>query len=185
MLSRRADICASSRKARRLSSRMCAFGCCHRSRTMKRREFVSAGTAGVAATMLGGYFVNAQEKKPRVGLIGCGWYGKSDPCRLIQVAPVEVVSLCDVDKKMLEGAVELIASRQQSKKQPRTFADYREMLKEKDLDIVLIGTPDHWHALNAIAAMEAGADVYVQKPISVDVAEGVAMVAAARKHQRV
>ena len=59
------------------------------------------------------------------------------------------------------------------------------MLKEKDLDIVLIATPDHWHALPMIAAVEAGADVYVQKPISVDVAEGKAMVAAARKHKRV
>ena len=59
------------------------------------------------------------------------------------------------------------------------------MLKEKDLDIVLIATPDHWHALPMIAAVEAGADVYVQKPISVDVNEGKAMLAAARKHQRV
>ena len=59
------------------------------------------------------------------------------------------------------------------------------MLKEKDLDIVLIATPDHWHALPMIAAVEAGADVYVQKPISVDVAEGQAMLAAARKHERV
>ena len=59
------------------------------------------------------------------------------------------------------------------------------MLKEKDLDIVLIGTPDHWHALPMIAAVEAGADVYVQKPISVDVIEGQAMLAAARKHKRV
>src|ERR1700740_1645335 len=59
------------------------------------------------------------------------------------------------------------------------------MLKEKDLDIVLVGTPDHWHALPMIAAVEAGADVYVQKPISVDVVEGQAMVAAARKNRRV
>src|SRR5437764_11069982 len=153
---------------------------------MQRRDFLSATAAGAAASMLGGYFVNGQDrKKRRVGLIGCGWYGKSDICRLIQVAPVEVVSLCDVDKHMLKGAAELVASRQASKKEPRTFGDYREMLKEKDLDIVLIGTPDHWHALTAIAAMEAGADVYVQKPISVDVTEGAAMVAAARKHGRV
>jgi predicted dehydrogenase len=101
------------------------------------------------------------------------------------VAPVEVVSLCDVDKKMLGEAVEIIASRQASKKKPRTYSDYREMLKEKDLDIVLIGTPDHWHALPMIAAVEAGADVYVQKPISVDITEGQAMLAAARKHKRV
>ncbi len=123
--------------------------------------------------------------KPRVGLIGCGWYGKCDLFRLIQVAPVEVVSLCDVDKKMLAEAAEMVAARQASKKKPRTYGDYREMLKEKDLDIVLVGTPDHWHALPMIAAVEAGADVYVQKPISVDVVEGQAMVAAARKHKRV
>jgi predicted dehydrogenase len=152
---------------------------------MQRRDFLSAGAAGVVASSFGGYFVHAQEKKPRVGLIGCGWYGKSDLCRLIQVAPVDVVSLCDVDTKMLAEAVDLAASRQASKQKPRTFGDYRQMLKEKDLDIVLVGTPDHWHALNAIAAMEAGADVYVQKPISVDVTEGAAMVAAARKTGRV
>jgi predicted dehydrogenase len=153
---------------------------------MQRRDFLSAGAAGMAASALGGYFVAGQDqKKYRVGLIGCGWYGKSDLCRLIQVAPVEVVSLCDVDKKLLAGAAQLVASRQVSKREPRTFRDYREMLQQKDLDIVLIGTPDHWHALTAIAAMEAGADVYVQKPISVDVAEGAAMVAAARKHNRV
>ena len=66
-----------------------------------------------------------------MGLIGCGWYGKADLLRLIQVAPVEVVSLCDVDKKMLAGAAEIVAQRQASKKTPRTFADYREMLKQR------------------------------------------------------
>jgi predicted dehydrogenase len=86
---------------------------------------------------------------------------------------------------MLARAADLVAGRQASKKKPRTYADYREMLKEKDLDIVLIGTPDHWHALPMIAAVQAGADIYVQKPISVDVVEGQAMVAAARKHKRV
>jgi predicted dehydrogenase len=98
---------------------------------------------------------------------------------------VEVVSLCDVDKKMVADAAEIVASRQKSKRKPRTYSDYRQLLKEKDVDIVLVDTPDHWHALPAIAAMEMGADVWVQKPISVDVAEGQAMVAAARKHKRV
>ncbi len=86
---------------------------------------------------------------------------------------------------MLKQAGDLVASRQVSKKVPRLYSDYREMLKEKDLDICLIATPDHWHALPMIAACEAGADIYVQKPISVDIAEGQAMLAAARKHQRV
>jgi predicted dehydrogenase len=153
---------------------------------MNRRDFLKAGAAGTIASAFGGYFVQGAEQKAfRVGLIGAGWYGKSDLCRLIQVAPVEVISLCDVDKRMLVGAAELIASRQASRKKPRTYGDYREMLKERDLDIALIATPDHWHALPMIAAVEAGADVYVQKPISVDVLEGQAMLAAARRHKRV
>jgi len=153
---------------------------------MNRREFLHAGAAGLALSLAGGYHVlGAAGKPPRVGLIGCGWYGKTDLFRLLQVAPVEVVSLCDVDKNMLADAAEQVAGRQASKKKPRTYGDYRDLLKEKDLDIVLIATPDHWHALPMIAAVESGADVYVQKPISVDVEEGRAMVAAARKTKRV
>src|SRR5262245_35409303 len=151
---------------------------------MNRREFLAASdTASLALPAVHAVAAEADEK--RVGLIGCGWYGKCDLFRLIQVAPVEVVSLCDVDQKMLAGAAALVAQRQASKKKPRTYGDYRKMLAEKDLDIVLVGTPDHWHALAMIAAVEAGADVYCQKPISVDVVEGQAMVAAARKHKRV
>src|SRR2546423_111012 len=153
---------------------------------MNRREFLQAGAAGLALFTVGGYAAEFADQKPkRVGLIGPGWYGKADLFRLIQVAPVEVVSLCDVDKRMLDNAAEMVSTRQKSKKKPRTFHDYREMLKEKDLDIVLIATPDHWHALPMIAACEAGLDIYVQKPISVDVEEGRAMVAAARRHKRV
>src|SRR2546421_11499677 len=119
---------------------------------MDRRTFLGTGAASFAAFGAGGYFVDGQDqKKLRAGLIGAGWYGKSDVCRLIQVAPVEVVSICDPDKQMLAGAAELIGQRQKSRKQPRTFNDYRAMLAEKDLDIVLIGTPDHWHALTMIA----------------------------------
>ncbi len=103
----------------------------------------------------------------------------------MQVAPVEVVSLCDVDSVMLREAASQVAARQASKKTPRTYGDYRKMLAERDLDLVIVATPDHWHALPMIAAVEAGADVYVEKPISVDVVEGQAMVAAARKHGRV
>jgi predicted dehydrogenase len=152
---------------------------------MNRREFLHAGAAGLALSATGYHVAGADQKTKRVGLIGSGWYGKCDLFRLIQVAPVEVVSLCDVDKKMLAEAADMVAERQPSKKKPRTYGDYRELLKEKDLDIVIVGTPDHWHALPMIAAVEAGADVYVQKPISVDVVEGHAMVAAARKQQRV
>jgi predicted dehydrogenase len=151
---------------------------------MNRRQFLQTSAAGFLLAKRY-YAEEFQDRKLRVGLIGSGWYGKLDLFRLIQVAPVEVVSLCDVDKRMLAEAAKMMAERQASKKTPRTYSDYRAMLKEKDLDIVLIATPDHWHALPMIAAVEAGADVYVQKPISVDVVEGQAMVAAANKHKRV
>ena len=154
---------------------------------MNRRDFLKAGAAaGLTLPMMNAYVAGAADAKPlRVGLIGTGWYGKCDLLRLIQVAPVEVVSLCDVDKNMLAEAGKIVASRQKSGKTPRLYSDFREMLKEKDLDIVEVATPDHWHALAAIAAMEAGADLYLQKPISVDVAEGQAILARARKLGRV
>jgi predicted dehydrogenase len=153
---------------------------------MDRRTFLVATAGGLAWAATKSYAVDYADQKPaRVGLIGAGWYGKCDLLRLIQVAPVDVVSLCDVDRQMLADAAQLVAARQVSKKQPRTYTDYRKMLAEKDLDIVLIATPDHWHALPMIAAVEAGADVYVQKPISVDVIEGQTMLAAARRTQRV
>src|SRR5437879_8682598 len=152
---------------------------------MNRRKFIQLGATGLALSALGSYAAEFADQKKRVGLIGSGWYGKSDILRLIQIAPVEVVSLCDVDKHMLADAAEIVASRQASKKKPRTFTDYREMLAEKDLDIVEIATPDHWHALTMIEAVKSGADVYCQKPVSVDVTEGQAMLAAARKYGRV
>ncbi len=155
---------------------------------MNRRKFLHVtglGAAGLSLSRFPNFAAEFADAKKRVGLIGCGWYGKCDLLRLIQVAPVEVVSLCDVDKHMLADAADIVAARQLSHQKPRTYGDYREMLKEKDLDVVLVETPDHWHALPMIAALEAGADVWVQKPISVDVVEGQAMLAAARKHQRV
>jgi predicted dehydrogenase len=153
---------------------------------MERRHFLRTGTA--AALGLSGFHRYAEafaDTRLRVGVIGTGWYGKCDLFRLMQVAPVEVVSLCDVDSVMLRDAASQVAARQASRKTPRTYGDYRKMLAERDLDLVIVATPDHWHALPMIAAVEAGADVYVEKPISVDVVEGQAMVAAARRHGRV
>lgn len=154
---------------------------------MNRREFLSTSALGLAA---GAAFAQQpqeydREKKRRVGIIGPGWYGKSDLFRLVQVSPIEIVSMCDVDSQMLSNAAEMAASRQKSKKRPRTYSDYRKMLAEKDLDIVLVATPDHWHALTMIEAVNSGVDVFVQKPISTDVIEGKAMLAAARRNNRV
>lgn len=149
---------------------------------INRRNFLKSSSSLVALSFFGKYGVDLVQSlnTMRVGLIGCGWYGKSDLFRLIQVAPVEVISICDVDKNMLNEASKLISERQKSGKEPRKYTDYRKMLAEKDLDLVIIGTPDHWHALTGIAAMEAGAHLYLQKPISVDVMEGEAILAKAR-----
>lgn len=155
--------------------------------SINRRHFLKGATATLALTALGanGMSMLNPDKTYRVALIGTGWYGKSDLFRLIQVSPVEVVALCDVDKNKLTEAGTMVSQRQKSGKTPKLYGDYRKMLSENKLDIVVIGTPDHWHALQTIDAIKSGAHVYVQKPISVDVMEGEAMVAAARKYNKV
>ena len=155
--------------------------------TFSRRTLLKGASASLvlAALQATGMPLLHSAKTFRVGLIGTGWYGKSDLFRLIQVARVEVVALCDVDRNLLNEAAAMVMQRQPSAKAPRLYKNYRKMLSENQFDIVLIGTPDHWHALQTIDAIKAGAHVYVQKPISVDVMEGEAMVAAARKYKRV
>jgi predicted dehydrogenase len=153
---------------------------------MNRRDFlktsiVSSAGAAILNTRV---FAGAAEQPLRVGLIGCGWYGKTDLLHLIQVAPVEVVGLCDVDQRMLAQAADLVTQRQRSQKRPPTYRDYRKLLAEQRPEVVLIATPDHWHCLPVVEACKNGADVYVQKPICYDVMEGQAMVAAARKYGR-
>jgi len=154
---------------------------------LHRRTLLKGATASVALAALNASGLNIfhPAKTLRVGLIGTGWYGKSDLFRLMQVAPVEVVALCDVDKNMLSAAATMVVQRQKADKKPLLYNDYRKLLAESKPDIVLIGTPDHWHALQTIDAIKSGAHVYVQKPISVDVMDGEAMVAAARKYNRV
>ena len=152
-----------------------------------RRTLLKGATASLALAAINasGMQVFNPAKIYRVGLIGTGWYGKSDLFRLIQVAKIEVVALCDVDRHQLEAAAKMVKARLKNGKEIVLYEDYRKMLAEHKFDIVLIGTPDHWHALQMIEAVKAGANVYVQKPISVDVLEGEAMVAAARKYDRV
>ena len=151
-----------------------------------RRQFILDTSAALTLAAFKPGNLNFFSQAPRrVALIGTGWYGKSDLFRLMQVAPVDVVALCDVDKQQLSKAADMVSQRQKNNKKPALYGDYRKLLSEQKPEIVLIGTPDHWHALTAIEAMRSGAHVYVQKPISVDVMEGEAMLAAARKYKRV
>ena len=153
---------------------------------MERRNFIRKTAAALSIAAIAKTAQAADSGRPRrVGLIGCGWYGKCDLMQLMNIEPIEVVSLCDVDSQMLQEAADMVESRQVSKKRPRTYSNYEDLLAEKDLDIVIIGTPDQWHALPMIAAVESGADVYVEKPTGVDVMESKAMWDAARRTGRV
>lgn len=156
---------------------------------INRRQFLQSATAATALAALPSWGADAldvvQGPPKKVGLIGAGWYGKSDLWRLIQVAPVEVVAIADPDKNMLAEAVTIASERQKSRRRPVTYANHRDMLRQHQFDVMVIGSPDHWHALHAIDAMTAGADVYLQKPISRDVREGEAILDTARKLGRV
>lgn len=154
---------------------------------LNRRKFINTSSISLGMGMVGlpKFDFSSFNSTLRVGLIGCGWYGKSDLFRLIQVAPIDVVCICDVDQNHLDEAAVLISQRQLSHKRPKKYIDYRNMLEKHELDLVIIGTPDHWHALQAIDAMDAGAHLYLQKPISIDVLEGEAILAKARDKNRI
>lgn len=152
-----------------------------------RREFLRSSALLTGASVWSCIHPESLMNEPprRVALIGTGWYGKSDLFKLMQVANCDIRALCDVDSRLLQEAQSLVLGRTPNKPKPALYKDYRDMLMHEELDIVLIGTPDHWHALQAIDAISAGAHVYLQKPISVDVLEGEAILRAARVNHRV
>jgi len=152
-----------------------------------RRQFIHNASSAFAFAALNTNRLQlfSSPPKQRVALIGTGWYGKRDLFRLMQVAPVDVVALCDADQQQLTKAADMVSQRQKNSNKPVLYRDYRKLLSEQKPEIVLIGTPDHWHALTTIDSVKAGAHVYAQKPVSVDVMEGEAMLAAARKYKRV
>jgi predicted dehydrogenase len=147
-----------------------------------RRQFtktsVAAGTASVA-TALGATRVYGANERVRVGFIGLGNRGDQVLSAFLEHKDCEVAALCDIHPPYVDFAAKRIGGAVES------FHDYRKLLDRKDLDAVVIATPDHWHALQMIHACQAGKDVYVEKPLSLCVAEGRAMVNAARNHNRV
>jgi predicted dehydrogenase len=141
---------------------------------MTRRDFTRTATAAVAAGGLA-----AASERVRLGFIGLGNRGDQVLSAFLEHKDAEVVALCDLHQPYLDFAAKKVGG------SPEQFHDYRKLLDRKDLDAVVIATPDHWHALQMIHACQAGKDVYVEKPLSLCVAEGRAMVKAARKHERV
>jgi len=149
---------------------------------MKRRDLLTsslgAGLAFNAVPVLG-----QPGGKYRTALIGSGWWGTNILRCAIEAGESRVVGLCDVDENQLNAA--MVEVEKLSGEKPKRYRDYRELLEREKPEIVIVATPDHWHALPTIAAVRAGAHVYVEKPISHTINEGKAMVKAARDTGRV
>src|SRR5262245_15428311 len=147
-----------------------------------RRDFL---TASAAATLFPIPIIGAQskDKKYRTALIGSGWWGMNILREAMAAGESKVIAICDVDENLLVPAAADVEKL--SGDRPKKYKDYREMLQREKPEIVIVGTPDHWHALIMIAAVKAGAHVYVEKPIGHTIREGRAMVNAARAAKRV
>lgn len=160
---------------------------------MTRREFVGRAAAGaaLAAGVVPSAFSAMQQTKQAsspndkvvLGLIACGGMGSSNMRTLMAFPDIEVAALCDVDTKRVAGDFAEVEKKYGRK--PDVYSDYRKILDRKDIDAVIVGTPDHWHALNLIHACEAGKDVYCEKPISHNLVEARSMAAAAKRFNRI
>ncbi|MCX8037941.1 MAG: Gfo/Idh/MocA family oxidoreductase [Candidatus Sumerlaeia bacterium] len=160
-------------------------------RTLSRRAFLQSGIA--SGSILAGtpwVLAAAGKKRPvspgeRIGvaLIGCGNQGAKDLYAMIATGQVDVPVVCDVDDSQagkVAGEVERRLNRR-----PHTERDFRRVLERPDVGAVIVATPDHWHALMTVLACDAGKDVYVEKPACHEMAEGRAMIRAARENRRI
>ena len=160
---------------------------------MNRRNFLqkSAFTAaGLGMAPLFGssyqsiYGQTAPSNKVKVGLIGCRSQGWSNLNTFLQYPEVECVALCDIDDEWLNKRADDVFKKT-GKKVKNCYKDWRKLIDNKDVDVVIIGTPDHWHCLPLVYACQAGKDVFVEKPLANTIEECNLMVKAARKYDRV
>ncbi|TWT89559.1 Gfo/Idh/MocA family protein [Neorhodopirellula pilleata] len=155
--------------------------------TIARRQFLqsTAGALTAGALIAGSPAVHAQSKtkRYRTALIGSGWWGMNILKEAMAAGNTKVVALCDVDQDKLELGAEEVEDL--SGDSPKTFTDFRELLDKQEIDIAIVATPDHWHALNTIAAIEKGAHIFVEKPTGHTIHESRAMLNAARLNDRV
>jgi predicted dehydrogenase len=154
---------------------------------MTRRTFIGTGSAALAAaaslkTMVAARAAGANEKI-NIALIGCGGMGRYKLGNFCDSKQVNVVAVCDIDDKCMNDAVALVE--QKLGTQPAKIKEFRKVLDRKDIDAVIVGTPDHWHAIPMILACQAEKDVYCEKPCCHNIREGVAMRKAAEKYKRV
>jgi predicted dehydrogenase len=159
---------------------------------MERRKFITGTAAAVAGAGLIPYLpstaaaaarIKGAADRLRVGAIGINGMGMADLRTFLGNEGVECIALCDVDRNVLEKRAAETEKLQGRK--PELFGDFRKMLEKKDIDAVIIGTPDHWHCLPMVEACRAGKDVYVEKPIANSIEECNIMIEAARRYDRV
>ena len=159
-----------------------------------RRKFLTSTTklaaaAGLASIVPESLWAASKKKNVsaadtiNIGLIGCRNMGFGDLLNAIKQPGVTCTALCDVDSNILEERTADVLKKQG--KAPKNYSDYRKLLEDRDVDAVIIGTPDHWHCLPFVAACEAGKDVYVEKPLANSIAECDIMMRATRKYKRV
>jgi predicted dehydrogenase len=150
---------------------------------MHRRDLIKSSFAASVAFSAVPLLGAQSQRKYRTALIGSGWWGRNILRCAMEAGESQVAALCDVDQNQLSGAVEEVTKLSGDK--PKLYKDFRELLEREKPEIAIVATPDHWHALPMIAAVKAGAHVYLEKPIGHTVNEGRAMVKAARQHDRV
>lgn len=151
---------------------------------MKRRQFVkttASATASISALPL--FASTFNNKKYRLGLIGSGWWGMNILREAIRSQRIKVVGLCDVDERALRKVAGEV--KQLNGDEPKHYKDFRELVDKENLDMVIVATPDHWHALNAIYAIKKGCHVFLEKPIGHTINEGKAILKAARDYRKV
>jgi len=161
-------------------------------KSRSRRSFMKHAAAGAAGGVLGSSLPQtaaSQDRaaganaRVRVGLIGCGGQGTSDLRNALRLG-AQLVALCDVDDEQTAKAAQRVKT-DFSQTPDLMTRDFRRVLERRDVDAVIIGTPDHWHALPTVMACQAGKDVYVEKPLALTIGEGRVMVNAARRYDRV
>jgi predicted dehydrogenase len=157
---------------------------------MKRRNFIKNTSAAMAGSMLfapqivrAGTGIISPNDKIQIGVIGCKGMGWSNAHSLLKMNDVDVVGVCDVDQSVIDTRLADYAKLRSNK--PLVYKDYRELLNNKDIDAVVIGTPDHWHCRMMVDAVQAGKHVYVEKPIANSIKESNLMVAAQQKTGKV
>ena len=161
---------------------------------MDRREFFQTGAGLVIAASVFPTIVPSTVfakngavlpgNKITMGCIGVGWQGTSNMNNFLKEPDVQVVAVCDLDKNHLENARNLV-NKKYGNQDCSVYHDFRELLARDDIDVVSLGLPDHWHAIPAIAAAEAGKDIYGEKPFSHTLGEGRAMCNAVKRYDRI